>query len=363
MGEMSQDSVRNLVLCLDGTRNEPETGTTNVSRIFDVAVKNHRQLVFYHPGVGVMGARGAVTSLGQKATRVAGLIGGFGVKDNLEEAYRFLVHNYRSGDRIFVFGFSRGAYTAQALTGMLRTVGLLRSGAENLIPYAVKLYATSNTRRATTEQTNRYFRRRERFARQFGNPAFPEAFDSSRHQVHFLGVWDTVKSVGWLNWKAQIEQVRWPFTAKIVNVDAARQALAIDERRHAYKEYRFDGKTVKDSGGRYEEMWFAGAHSDIGGTFDDDHDLSDIAFAWMVEEAAQAGLRVDPQKYRRLLKVRYGAKLPVDRATGKIHTNSAGWWFLGGWHRRHVQPGDQIHPSVFDRIHATAGTACPYRLP
>ena len=115
--------ARNLVVCLDGTSNEPESGTTNVARTYAAAVKSESQLVYYDPGVGTMGARGAVTSTGKKATRVAGLVVGFGVKDNIEEAYTWLSTNYQRGDRIFVFGFSRGAYTARAGTAM--SVGTL----------------------------------------------------------------------------------------------------------------------------------------------------------------------------------------------------------------------------------------------
>src|SRR3954447_24948403 len=132
---------RNLVVCLDGTNNEPETGTTNVARIYDLAQKNASQLVYYDPGVGTMGARGAVTRIGKALTRVAGLLVGYGIKDNIEEAYTWLSRNYQENDEIYVFGFSRGAYTARALTGMLHTVGLLRPGTENLVPYALKLYA------------------------------------------------------------------------------------------------------------------------------------------------------------------------------------------------------------------------------
>jgi uncharacterized protein (DUF2235 family) len=132
---------RNLVVCLDGTRNEPETGPTNVTRLYDLAVKDDRQLVYYDPGVGTMGARGATTRAGRWLTRAGGLVLGHGVRENVEEAYSFLMRAYQPGDRIFIFGFSRGAYTARALTGMLRTVGLLRPGAENLVPYAMKLYA------------------------------------------------------------------------------------------------------------------------------------------------------------------------------------------------------------------------------
>jgi len=132
-------TTRNLVLCLDGTNNEPEHGDTNVARIFDLAEKNAKQLVYYDPGVGTMGARGAVTRVGKELTRFAGLVAGHGIQDNIEEAYTWLSRNYQKGDRIYVFGFSRGAYTARALTGMLDTVGLLlpHIQADKLRPIAI----------------------------------------------------------------------------------------------------------------------------------------------------------------------------------------------------------------------------------
>ncbi|HQR27906.1 MAG TPA: DUF2235 domain-containing protein [Nocardioides sp.] len=364
MTENAAETGRTLVVCLDGTSNEPESGTTNVARMFAVSVKDPGQLVYYDPGVGTMGARGAVTPWGQRATRVAGLVGGYGVRDNLAEAYTFLLRHYQRGDRIFVFGFSRGAYTARALTGMLRTVGLLRPGAENLVPYSVKLYARKRPQHPTKEQEREGWRLADRFTEQFGNPDFPHPFDRSRHQVHFLGVWDTVKSVGWLNWRARVEQVRWPFTARITNVGTARHAMAIDERRRPYGVYRFDADAVAESAGRFQEMWFAGVHSDVGGQFPDDHALSDLAFAWMVDEAVAAGLRVDPQAYRRQVGVRYGEPLPPERALGRIHA-TGGAWSLLGWRTRTIRPGDAVHPSVQVRMERTRDDRAPYlpRLP
>lgn len=352
---------RNLVLCLDGTSNEPESDTTNVARIFEAAAKTPTQLVYYDPGVGTMGARGAITAWGKQATRVAGLVGGFGIKDNIEEAYTFLVQHWEPGDSLYLFGFSRGAYTARALAGMLRTVGLLRPGAENLVPYALKLYAKSGRLDATPDQEKEFWAVRSDFTQKFGNPLFPHPFDPHQRQVRFLGVWDTVKSVGWLNWRARFEQARWPFTHKLPNVDLARHALAIDERRRPFPEYRFDPGVVAASEGRFQEVWFAGVHSDVGGQFRDDHRLSDLAFAWMLEEAAAAGLEVDDKAYRRLLKVRRGQPLPDDLPLGKIHPNGRVWMLAGGWRRRPIRPGDQVHPSVHRRIEATAGTATPYR--
>jgi len=376
--------VRNLVICLDGTSNEPEHGSTNVARMYAVAAKSDDQLAYYDPGVGTMGARGAVTTAGRDATRIAGLVVGFGVKDNVEEAYTFLMRNYQRDDRIFVFGFSRGAYTARALTGMLRTVGLLRPGAENLVPYALKLYAQGgkqhlskprpdcadhvpgqerkDTRTADQKaEEQAYWKLRSDFTERFGNPEFPNAFDPHRHQVHYLGVWDTVKSIGWLNAKARWEEAKWPFTRRITNVGTARHALAIDERRRPFTEYRIDPCTVVDHPGSYTEMWFAGNHSDVGGVFGDDHRLSDIAFAWMVDGASEAGMLVDGAAYKHLLGVRPGEALPADLPLGKIHRNEWFWALAGGWRTRPIRPGDLVHPSVRQRMEQTAGSARPYR--
>jgi uncharacterized protein (DUF2235 family) len=361
---------RNLVVCLDGTSNEPEHGVTNVARLYDVAVKDEHQLVYYDPGVGTMGARGAITQIGQALTRVAGLVMGYGIKDNIEEAYTWLSRNYQPGDRIYVFGFSRGAYTARALTGMLSTVGLLRPGTENLAPYALKLYAQGGPPKAKPGHEDdpaaklaksEYWKVRRDFAKQFGNPDFPDHFDTSRRQVHFLGVWDSVKSVGWLNLKGQIEMARWPFTAYIENVATARHAMAIDERRRPFAEYRFREDMVAASGGAHQEMWFAGVHSDVGGQFPDDHDLSDIAFAWMVKEAAGVDLAVDGRRYHALQHVHLNEELPAEHALGTIHENEWPWWLAGGWRHRTIRPTDTLHPSVLHRIDATANDPKPYR--
>jgi uncharacterized protein (DUF2235 family) len=346
--------ARSLVVCLDGTSNEPETGTTNVARAYAVAAKSDDQLVYYDPGVGTMGARGAVTGLGKRATRVAGLVVGFGVKDNIEEAYDWLSEHYRRDDRIFVFGFSRGAYTARALTGMLRTVGLLRPGAGNLAPYALKLYAQSGGQDPSPHEEREFWRLRRDFTERFGNPDFPNPFDPHRHQVHFLGVWDTVRTIGWLNWKAQLEQARWPFTRRITNVGTARHAMALDERRRPYPVYRFDPAVVRESEGRYVEQWFAGVHSDVGGQYPPDHRLSDIAFTWVIDAAVAAGLDVDPKAYRKHVGVGPGEPLPEDGTLGVVHENPPVWSLLGGWKPRRVQLGDPVHASVAAKVAASA---------
>jgi uncharacterized protein (DUF2235 family) len=363
---------RNLVVCLDGTNNEPEHGATNVARMYGVCTQDTGQLAYYDPGVGTMGDRAAITPWGQALTRVEGLVAGHGLADKIAEAYIWLSEHYRRDDRIFVFGFSRGAYTARALTGMLRTVGLLRPGSANLVPYALKMYTRSGPSwhseadpdgppdPAATPAERAFWKMRAGFRTQFANPDFPHPFDTHRNQVHFLGAWDTVKSVGWLNIAGRLEVARWPFTARISNVGTARHAMAIDECRRFYRLYRFDTALVAADPQRYQERWFAGVHSDVGGQFPD-HQLSDIAFAWMTDAARQAGLRVDDGRYRRMVGAGVGQPLPADDPLGPVHANEWYWWLLGGWLPRIVLPGDQVDPSVRQRIAVTAGTAAPYR--
>jgi uncharacterized protein (DUF2235 family) len=334
-----------------------------------LASKSPAQLVYYDPGVGTMGAPAAITPWGKALTQAGGMIAGYGIRDNIEEAYTWLAHQYRSGDRIFVFGFSRGAYTARALTGMLRTVGLLHPDADNMVPYAVKLYAKSRKMPDPGERPDpkakeaekEFWKLRNDFRERFGNPAFPNPFNPHRKQVQFLGVWDTVKFVGWLNLKARIEVARWPFTANLDNVATARHALAIDERRRPFAEYRFKPGAVAASGGQFQELWFAGVHGDIGGQNRDDDRLPDIAFSWMVKQAVAEGFAVDPKRYRRLVEVKFDDDLPVDRALGVILPNSRWWRLARGWRSRPIRGDDELHPSVRYRIEATKDDAKPYR--
>jgi uncharacterized protein (DUF2235 family) len=243
---------------------------------------------------------------------------------------------------------------------MLRTVGLLRPGAANLTPYAIKLYTKRGPDDATPEQRTEYFRPRRLFTDRFGNPDFPSPFNPHLHQVKFLSVWDTVKTIGALNLKARFEQAQWPSTRRILNVELARHAMALDEKRRPYPVYRFDEKSVSDSDGRYVEQWFAGVHSDVGGQYDD-HRLSDIAWSWMIAEAVEAGLEVDDKAFKRLDGFPADGPVPEDRLEGAVHPNAGVWSLLGGWAPREVRPGDLVHPSVAAKVAATAGTAHPYR--
>jgi len=130
--------AKNIVLCCDGTGNEFGRQNSNVIKLYKM-LSTETQIAYYHPGVGTMGARNALTRVGEWWTRVLGLAFGYGISDNVADAYQFLMRRFEPDDRIYVFGFSRGAYTARALCGMLHIVGLLSAGNEGLIPYAIRM--------------------------------------------------------------------------------------------------------------------------------------------------------------------------------------------------------------------------------
>ncbi|MGH8945493.1 MAG: DUF2235 domain-containing protein [Acidimicrobiia bacterium] len=328
--------ARNIVLCLDGTGNQLKAkGNTNVVLLYQMLNLSEpdRQVAFYDPGVGTFAARGAWTSFSQKLTTLFGLAFGFGIKDNIADAYTYLMEQYRPGDRVFVFGFSRGAFTARALSGMSYRAGLMRPGAENLVPYLVSSYTKGD------EWSGDDWKKIDQFARTFsfhhdGSLALP---------IHFLGLWDSVKALGWLRWDP-----KWPYTRQLPNARVIRHAVSIDEKRRPYAEYLVRPNERSD----LSEVWFAGVHSDVGGTFIDDDKLSTITLKWMTDQALQAGLLLRKGAYERTCAVE------PDDALGKAHR--MGWiWAILTLRRRPIPRSASVHYSVKDRLVSDIG----YRLP
>ena len=136
--------MKNIAICCDGTGNEFGRNNTNVVETYLVLEKDQNQIAYYDPGVGTGGweyheERGELRAMGDQAT-------GHGLQKNVEDAYRYLADHYEKGDRVYLFGFSRGAFTARSLAGMLFKCGLLRAGHDNLVEYASK-YTTPRTTR------------------------------------------------------------------------------------------------------------------------------------------------------------------------------------------------------------------------
>src|SRR5882724_2142920 len=204
---------KNIVICCDGTGNEFGDTNSNVVKLYQMLVADpNRQITYYHPGLGTMGARSALTKIARWWTRILGLAFGYGVINNIGDCYSFLMANFEEGDNVFLFGFSRGAYTARALGAMLHMFGLLRDGNDIQFPYAAR-----------------------RFKRKLDRHDFDVAEDfkatfSRICKPHFVGVWDTVSSVGWI-----YDPVSLPYSATNPDIQIGRHAISIDERRCMFR--------------------------------------------------------------------------------------------------------------------------------
>ena len=140
--------TKNIVMCCDGTGNEFRDNNSNVVKLYStLIIDGSRQVGYYHPGVGTMGDPTAHNRVSSAWSVVKGLAFGAGLLANVGDAYRYLMNVFEEGDCVYLFGFSRGAYTARALAGVLHMFGLLCPGNDGLIPYIIRMYAR-RTRKA-----------------------------------------------------------------------------------------------------------------------------------------------------------------------------------------------------------------------
>jgi uncharacterized protein (DUF2235 family) len=267
--------MKRLLICCDGTWNRPDSAhITNVEKIARTVQTDPRaaggvhQLVYYISGVG---------GAGYKTDRILGGAFGFGLFHNVLSGYRFLAQNYEPGDEIFIVGFSRGAYTARSLGGMVARAGLLTKAAlvEEKLPQAVTEYQRKDPSAGASGASLAEFRR---------DNCHPDA------PVQFLGVFDTVGALGVPG--ASRKAPKFHDVQLSDAVRCARQALAIDEGRLKFAPTLWESKHESTEDPRVKQVWFEGAHSDVGGGYGETG-LSDSALLWMVTEAHQAGLVFD----------------------------------------------------------------------
>ncbi len=312
---------KNIVILSDGTAQEGGEGhDTNVYKLFQMLENRARhQIVFYDRG------------LGTDWRVVTGNAAGMGISRNIREAYRFIFEHFEAGDRLFLFGFSRGAATVTSLSHFIHRFGILPKSRPELIRRAWRLY------------------RREDWA---ATADFAARHHAMWAKVRFLGVWDTVAALGvpfaWLD--VLVDRVPF-FRHRFHNFDLAevvehgRHALAIDDERKSFHPelWRENQETPSAAGSRtMKQVWFAGSHSDVGGGYPEPQ-LSDVALEWMYAEGLEKGLRAHLEHTVRLR----------PSARGKLHDPRAGG--LARLYRREVRswPEDYgkptIHRSVLDR--------------
>jgi uncharacterized protein (DUF2235 family) len=282
---------KNIVICADGTWNHPEQSSNDcisnvlkISRRIKSQTGQHAQQVFYDWGLGSYHAP------------ISAGVTGRGLDKNVLDAYRYIVHNYDDESRLFMFGFSRGAYTVRALCGLINNVGIIKANFGDHIYEAWEIYKSTHLDDHPKGQRALAFRKK---------------YTHETMRIRFVGVWDTVGALGipfsLLGWLGENQEF---YDTKLSsNIEIARHALAIDERRQDFAPALWHPHPQVD----LKQVWFAGVHSDVGGGYPDDENglnSADEPLAWLLNEASHAGLHVEEFKPPRSTKL---AKLHKSR--------------------------------------------------
>jgi uncharacterized protein (DUF2235 family) len=373
---------KDIVICCDGTGNEINTTISNVLKLYRVLEKSEQQRVYYHPGVGTIGEQNPWGRFKQQANGVLGLATGAGLDEDTLGAYRFLCRTYETGDRVWLFGFSRGAYTVRVLAAFILVMGLLPPDQLDLAGYAFSSYkkSSSDSQRSDGSSDNSLLEEAWHFSQIAGGRTI---------RIEFVGVWDTVASVIVPrddSFLLDLQTLR--FTRTNSSVKTFRQAISIDERRRMFRLNRWiqpqkyhanPYNRSTDIEQDIRQVWFAGVHADVGGGYPEaSSSLSKFPLLWMIEQAHAAGLRMDRSMINHLGwgLPRHGSKhsYVAPDAAGPLHVSLTGAWeilewlpkqakwkewpnrkTLLGWYLPRAEPrpipeGAIIHRSVFERM-------------
>lgn len=324
-----------LIVCYDGTWNNPDQeengipSPTNVFKIHNALKDDASQQIYYHPGLG--SEPGVIH-------KVLGGAFGIGIRRHICSGYHWLASNYRAGDEIYLFGFSRGAFTARSLAGLLG-LGLID-------PRGLKIPEV-------WERVHRIYDMRsdgQDHQQQTANWTFFN--DRKPTPIRFVGVWDTVGALGipddleLLNLLDNPDKWRFHDNALGAHVEIARHAMAMDEIRSSFTVTRWNNRRSNPHSD-IREVWFAGVHANVGGGYADST-LSDIALHWMMNEAESAGLEFRPNTIPDI----------TDNYKGTLHNS-----YKGAFAEMRSRPRNlpevssknksQFHPSVFQRQEAS----------
>jgi uncharacterized protein (DUF2235 family) len=315
--------AKNIVIFSDGTGQKGGVGSnTNVYKLFNmIEDRTKRQIAFYDPG------------LGTDWRLISGKIFGSGFSKNISDCYRFLFENYEAGDKVYLFGFSRGAATVRSLSSFIHLFGILPKSRPELIKQAYSIYRKKNPEKRAED--------------------FKKRHHSMTCKVEFLGVWDTVAALG-----LPIKTLGFILDKFIPHkfhsfklsdgVKYARHALSINDERKTFHPLIWDqieGEFAKE---RMKQVWFAGVHTDIGGGYKRD-ELSKISLKWMIQEALEKGLIIYDKSKR--YKILMASK---SDSNGFMHNEQTG--YPGKLLKRELRTWDNskygqacIHQSVYKR--------------
>lgn len=299
--------ARQLVICLDGTNNRFSQQPTHILRLVRALNPNPNQVLsYYDQGVGTFGLKETLFEWQKLPARIFGLAFGWGLKRNVEGAYRFLAEQYQPGDQVFIFGFSRGAYAARALAALVHAMGLVPAHQTHLFDYAWSMLLARDRDGDPDFELQRQFK--ETFGREL--------------DITFLGLFDTVKSLGWV-----YDPVSIPYTTSNPSVLKVRHAVSLDERRCFFRQHLWRAKPTDPTD--VKEVFFRGVHCDIGGGYAvEESQLALVALRWMFTQADAAGLALVAQSCQQQLTPQNGV---APDALAKAHDSMSRAWRIAEW--------------------------------
>jgi uncharacterized protein (DUF2235 family) len=290
---------KRIAFCADGTWDKAKS-QTNVYKLFKALLTTGDQHPLYDDGVGADG--NSIMML------LGGAIGA-GLWQKIREGYTQIAHAYEKGDDLYIFGFSRGAYTARALAGMIAACGLPTTDtfSDDMINFAWDAYRDKANRASRLEKL--------------------KPWNMYPTEIKMVGVWETVGALGIPAAVGLVDPILYGFldTGLSPKIKNAFQAMAMDERRAAFMPTTWMGNPLPDQ--HVEQVWFSGAHSDVGGGEKDQapgvEELSDIALSWMIEKARALDLTFDEAVAKQ-----YAHPLDAKYALNKFHESwNLGWGF------------------------------------
>jgi uncharacterized protein (DUF2235 family) len=309
--------AKQIAYCADGTW-DSSTSHTNVYKLYKALSVSADQMPLYDDGVGANG---------DPIVKLVGGAFGTGLWQKIKDGYTKIAHVYEAGDRVFLFGFSRGAYTARSLAGMITACGLpTQDFSDDMVDTAFDAYR---------DRANRAGKLKQLADCNLVNP-----------EITMVGVWDTVGSLGIPSCFGGVDPIAYGFldTSLHPGIKNAFQALAMDERRAQFPPTFWNGPAAP--GQTLKQVWFTGCHSDVGGGEPDDLPgttaLSDITLGWMMSQATTLGLQFDPAMLEQ-----YTIPLASEFALDKAHES---WKILCGFpRRRSIDKNSSIANSVLIR--------------
>lgn len=337
--------MKRIAIFCDGTWNRPDqvhhgvACPTNVVKLHralpDAAADGTEQVAFYEEGVGT-----------GRFDRLRGGMFGFGLSHNVRACHAFLTDTYNPGDALYLFGFSRGAFTARSLAGLIGNSGIVSPEHRDRLTEAYKIYQdrTDPTKKPSGDAA-RAFRNRYTYG--------------EVTPIRFIGVFDTVGALG-IPLRIAALTKRWSFhdVRLGTHVQTAAHALAIDERRGPFLPTLWEQQKEAPATQHLQQVWFSGVHSDVGGGYPD-HGLGDLALRWMTAQANQAGLDLSPRAQPDALAPQhesYKSFYRLTRPRARTLLNTAGGAAAeSAWRRMRELPG--YHP---DNLRAYLATNPPH---